>query len=381
LKNNKMLWLNFIHFYQPVNLETNKIKEASEKSYEPLLSLLEKNPQMRWTANLAGSLLERWQGDLERQDLIARIKSLVERGQLELVGSAAYHALLPLLRPEEVLAQIKKQEELLLKHFNFKPKGFFAPEMAYSQELLVTLKELGYQWFLADEAAFGPLGGGLPGQPLLEKKSGLRALARDRQLSESYVPQSLMALAADSLVVTATDAELYGLRHIDNNGFLEKLLNRSDLTLMTISDYLEKAETVKEVFLIDSNWQSSAKELNSGVPYGLWCHPRNGLHQDLWLLAGLAQDFFYRYQTDRNLYWSRWHLWRGLQSCAWWWASRHDFRSVFGPLAWSPDEIERGVNELLRSVRSLEASTSKEEKIKVEKIAHKIKINIWLKHW
>jgi len=69
-----------------------------------------------------------------------------------------------------------------------------------------------------------------------------------------------------------------------------------------------------------------------------------------------------------------------LASCTFWWASAHDFR-LYGPLAWNPDEIEKGANELIRSVRALNDPRTRQAKIKAEKLYIKIKQLIWHKHW
>jgi hypothetical protein len=72
---------------------------------------------------------------------------------------------------------------------------------------------------------------------------------------------------------------------------------------------------------------------------------------------------------------------RGLASCTFWWASAKDFKHNFGPYAWNPDEIERGLEELIRSIRSLENEKLRADKLKAEKIYLKIKAMIWKRHW
>ncbi|MFA7088380.1 MAG: hypothetical protein WC146_03505, partial [Patescibacteria group bacterium] len=67
-------------------------------------------------------------------------------------------------------------------------------------------------------------------------------------------------------------------------------------------------------------------------------------------------------------------------SCTFWWASAKDFR-LFGPISWSPDEIERGLNEFIRAVRALDNTTTKKIKIQSEKIYIALKKMVWTKHW
>ena len=106
-----MVWLNFIHLYQPANSPAERINEAVQKSYLRLTRLLEENPDLRFTANISACLLERLR-DGGFDELLERWRRLISSGRLEVVGSAAYHAFLPLVPESEAIYQIKRQEEL-----------------------------------------------------------------------------------------------------------------------------------------------------------------------------------------------------------------------------------------------------------------------------
>jgi hypothetical protein len=101
----------------------------------------------------------------------------------------------------------------------------------------------------------------------------------------------------------------------------------------------------------------------------------------LWKLAQLSEKMINKYPKDINHSWARWHFVRGLASCTFWWASAYDFKHNFGPKAWSPDEIERGVDEFIRAIRSLENSTTLREKRSSEELLILIKRLVWLEHW
>ncbi|MHB8904184.1 MAG: hypothetical protein ACYC40_03735, partial [Patescibacteria group bacterium] len=151
-----MLWLNFLHFYQPANIEDYKIKQALDKSYWRLIRLMEEHPSLKMTWNITACLVERL-ADMDEASFLRRLKNLVDRSQIELTGSAAYHGFLPLLSEAEIISQIKINETILKKHFGvgFKKNGFFLPEMAYSPAVAKIVKKLGYQWLILDEAARG----------------------------------------------------------------------------------------------------------------------------------------------------------------------------------------------------------------------------------
>lgn len=383
-----MLWVNFLHCYQPVNTDAHIIKEATEKSYARIVRALEKNSHIKFTLNINGCLFLRWE-ELGFQYLIDRIGKLIQKGQIDLTGTACYHPLLPLIPDDEIKRQIKENEEILQKHFgeNFKPKGFFMPEMAYSPEVANIIKEFGYEWLILDEIA---LSGDLTdidfNKAYLDSRSGIKVVLRNRKLSSSFVPDTIRQKLDDREkidypIITATDGELYGLRHIDHTGEFEKLLKRNDFQTLTISEFLSTREIIEEVDLISCSWESTEKELKQHKPYILWSDPDKKIQQSLWNLARLSYETIENYKDDKNYYWARWHMVRGFASCTFWWASEKDFRHIFGPHAWNPDEIERGTNELIRGVRALEDEQTREKKIEAEKLYIDIKKQVWKKHW
>ena len=44
-----MLWINFLHIYQPANSDAFVIREATEKSYLRLIRALEEHPNLHFT--------------------------------------------------------------------------------------------------------------------------------------------------------------------------------------------------------------------------------------------------------------------------------------------------------------------------------------------
>ena len=172
------------------------------------------------------------------------------------------------------------------------------------------------------------------------------------------------------------------MRHEDPSAELEKIAKQAELETMTISSYQAKLPKKPEKIKINpSSWESTFAEIKSGRPYALWQDRKNGIQSNLWKLANLALSLEDKYKKDKNYYWYRWHLSRGLASCTFWWASARDFSKVFGPYAWSPDDIERGLEDMIRSVRSLNDKRTKKTKLEAEKLYLKIKKMIWEEHW
>jgi len=385
--NKKLTWINFLHLYQPANADDNRIVEATEKSYARIIRALKENPRIKFTLNIMGCLFVRWQ-ETEQEDIIKKIKALVKKGQIELTGSAAYHPLLPLIPEDEIIKQVKENENILKEYFgkNYKPSGFFLPEMAYSAKAAKIIRSLGYRWLILDEIAYnGKLGEADISKVYQDKNSNLLVVLRSRKFSSSYVPdllkQETKKLAGVELAITATDGELYGLRHEDPTAEFEKILKNRKIITQTISEYIAENEGREIVKFRDSNWEATERELIFRRPYALWVNKGNGIQKNIWQLAELAMRTIERHEDDENYDWARWHLVRGMASCTFWWASEKDFSYIYGPYAWNPDEIERGIRELIKSIRSLEATTTRKTKIKAEKLYVKIKKMIWDKHW
>jgi len=381
----KIIWVNFLHFYQPPTALNEIVIEATDKSYKRIISALKRNPKINFTLNITGCLLEKL-ANLGYSNLINDLKNLVSSGQIELTGSAAWHPLLALLPKQEIVRQIKINQKILQKYFGakLKLKGFFIPEAAYGVKVAKIVKKLNYRWIMLDEISADIKSNQLDFSNLyIDKNSGLKILFRQRQDSKKYPPQTIFKLIEElkeKMVITATDAELYGLRHQDFSGTFEKLLKRPEIKTLTASEYLAGLSQSKKITLRASSWESTEKELKNNLPYFLWHNKKNKIQTMLWQLANLAISTVNKYPEDQNYSWARQHLDNGLASCTFWWASAHDFR-LYGPISWNPDEIEKGANELIRSIRTLADPKTKQTKIKAEKLYIKIKQLIWHKHW
>lgn len=381
----KLTWINILHFYQPPTADNETVALAAEKSYKRIIGALKRNPNIKFTINLTGCVLEKL-NQLGYSGLIADLRLLHSRRQIELTGTAAFHPILPLLPAGEMKRNIETNQTILKKYFgeNFSPAGFFSPELAYSPELAQIITEYGFQWLMLDEiSASGELNKIDFTKLYREKTTGLKICFRSRALSRSYTPKAMFNLInSDSTgpAITATDAELCGLRHEDHTGTFEKLLRRPELETKTVSEFLASLPDKITISPVASSWESTQAELKKGQPFALWQNETNKIQKLLWQLADLAITAVNRHHDDANFPWARLHLDRGLASCTFWWASGRDFE-LFGGLSWNPDEIERGLNELIRSVRALTAPESKAAKIAGEKLYIKIKTLIWHKHW
>ncbi len=88
-----------------------------------------------------------------RCDLLAAFRQLRDCGVLEIIGSAATHGLLPLIREqsfEAARAQVLIGRDEYVDLFGDEPKGFWLPECAYASSLDSILQESNIRWFVLD---------------------------------------------------------------------------------------------------------------------------------------------------------------------------------------------------------------------------------------
>ena len=375
-----MRWINVLHFYQPPLSSNDFVLEAAKLSYSRLARALLSHPEAKITLNFSGCLLEQLL-NLDQEKLIADWQKLVARGQVELLGSAYWHALLPKIRTEEVACQVAAQEKMLARVFKIKhPSGFFAPELAYSPELLVWLASRGYSYAVVDEIHIG----GTLNQPkqlfYQDEGSGMMVAVRQREWSKKYPPEALATKAnCPETLLTATDGELYGLRHLDIRGNLEKCLADHSIKKLTVSEAMAiSPHPIANI--VSASWESWPSELKAKEPYAIWDDRSNKIQQRLWSLANLAQRAAIHFKGDANQEWVSRHLHWGLASCAWWWASNRDF-VLFGGRAWNPEEIIRGAEQLTKSVRSIMDPRSQPWKLEADKMFCGLQAKIWREHW
>jgi hypothetical protein len=132
----------------------SEIPTVIDKSYLPVLEMLEKNPDYKVILNWTGFTLDVLNGTYpeygEYPEVIALIKKLLERGQVEITGTSWSHAILPLLPVEDVRRDIALFGELAERILGVKPRGFFPPELAIDPLLPLVLRENGYEYSFID---------------------------------------------------------------------------------------------------------------------------------------------------------------------------------------------------------------------------------------
>lgn len=86
------------------------------------------------------------------RNLVGAFRKFQEAGRLEIITTAATHAVLPLLanHPSSIRAQILTARDHYRSCFGTDPHGIWLPECAYATEIEPFLQEAGIRWFLLD---------------------------------------------------------------------------------------------------------------------------------------------------------------------------------------------------------------------------------------
>ena len=89
--------------------------------------------------------------ELDR-DLVKAFRESQQLGQIEIITSAATHALLPFLagHPPSLRAQIEVGCDHYRDCFGCDPRGIWLPECAYVEDLDAVLREAGLRWFILE---------------------------------------------------------------------------------------------------------------------------------------------------------------------------------------------------------------------------------------
>lgn len=368
-----MIWANFLHIYQPPTQKEIWVKRITDESYRKIFRGLLQINRGKLTLNINGilcELLEKYGG----QDVLEDIKELLRRGNLELTGSAKYHAFLPLLPEDEIERQIVLNEETLKKYFggDWKKGGFFSPEMAYSEKVARVASKLGYKWIIIDELGFPP--GGTPSREKTYKIKNLPDFSvffRERNLSFTIlsaqvgtVPMILKRLGErvrkNEYIVTAMDGETFGHHRPGLENFLFDLMKEPSIQSVSVGDLIEMFPKSEEIAPAESTWAVTKKNLEENKPFARWDDDKNEIQRRQWRLTNLAIETAKRSPENSEI---RKMLDEALHSDQYWWASARPW--------WSLEMIERGAYEL-REVILKSPAASSEEKLEAENLYKEI---------
>ena len=140
-----------IHNHQPLGNFGWVFESAYDRSYRPFMETLEDYPNMRVAAHYSGPLLE-WLAE-NRPEHLDLLRSLVRRGQLEVVVAGFYEPVLAAIPEEDRIEQIKLLKDFA-KKLGYESKGLWLTERVWQPELVKSLRAAGIDYVIVDDYHF-----------------------------------------------------------------------------------------------------------------------------------------------------------------------------------------------------------------------------------
>lgn len=144
-----------LYFNDESQADTNNqrvFERISEKSYRPMLELLERLseelPEFGLTLSLSGTFIE--QAEAWAPDIVDSVRRLVTSGHVELLAETYHHSLAFFYSRREFEAEVLLHREKILQTFGVVPSVFRNTELAYNDELAQWVDRHHYKAVLAE---------------------------------------------------------------------------------------------------------------------------------------------------------------------------------------------------------------------------------------
>lgn len=320
-----------IHAHQPLGNFESVLEQVYRLAYLPFVELLSQHRQIRVAFHYSGILLE-W---LEKRhpEYLDRLREVVERGQVEMLGGGYYEPVLSAIPDRDRLAQIERMSDFLEKRFGRRPVGAWLTERVWDPTLPKTLASAGIQYTLTDDFHF--LSAGLeadqtygyyltewqgsavkviPGQKrlryLLPFRMEHEAIGYLREIAQTH---------EGALVAMGDDLEKFGAwpethKHVYTDGWLQRFseaVERSSewLTTCLAGEYVAKHAPLGRIYLPTASYQEMmgwALPAGAGVQYEELLRrveqmpDRGALVR--FVHGGVWHNFFHKYEEANHMH-------------------------------------------------------------------------------
>jgi len=219
----KVQFIFGIHNHQPVGNFDHVFDDACDRSYLPFLQVLENFPNISMAFHFSGSLIE-WL-EAHRPDVLALFKKLVDRGNIEVLGSGYYEPILAMIPEADRVGQIQKMNDWALDRLGYEIKGNWLTERVWEPHLAQSLNKADIEYMVVDDYHFLTTGAdpkNLNGYYFTEQEGKVLSVFPISQKMRYAMPfedpqvaidilKSYATDAGDSLVVMADDGEKFGI--------------------------------------------------------------------------------------------------------------------------------------------------------------------------
>jgi 4-alpha-glucanotransferase len=331
-----------LHNHQPVGNFDGVFESAFADSYQPFLEFLSDYSQIPISLHTSGSLME-WLVE-HHPEYIERLKALVARGQVEIIGGGFYEPILPMIPSHDRRGQISHYSRYLEELFECKVRGMWIPERVWEQSLVRDIASAGIEYTVLDDFHFKCAGlsdDQLFGYYLSEDEGQLLKIfpgsERLRYVIPFADPQETIAFARgigerhpDALLVFADDGEKFGTwpetkKHVYQDGWLRRffdaLVANSDwLKLTTLSQAVDTSPPQGRVYLPDCSYREMTEwALPPDLQVQYEHLAREMEHDERWtrlrrfVRGGFWRNFRVKYAESNDMYCRMFEVSRRLQ--------------------------------------------------------------------
>ncbi len=206
-----------IHNHQPVGNFDFIFERAYQQAYKPYLDVLSAHPRIRMSMHFSGILLDWLEG--HRPEYIRSLRSLVERGQVEILGGGFYEPILPVISDADKVGQLRKLQDTVRRLFGVTPKGIWLAERVWEPTLVKPIAEAGLEFVILDGSHFKMVGKtdtDMDGYFLSEDQGHTLKLFPIHDVIRDYIPfrpvdeviDALLALDAPGIRVDQGDLQV-----------------------------------------------------------------------------------------------------------------------------------------------------------------------------
>jgi alpha-amylase len=148
----QIYFLFTVHNHQPVGNFEHVFADAWRRCYRPFLDLLKRHPGVRCALHYSGPLFE-WL-ELNQPEAFIKIKELVDRRQVEMLGGGFYEPILPAIPRVDALGQLALMSDYLRAAFGCAPRGLWLAERVWEPGLASLIREAALSYTLLDDSHF-----------------------------------------------------------------------------------------------------------------------------------------------------------------------------------------------------------------------------------
>lgn len=320
-----------VHDHQPVGNFDNVFEHSYRDGYAPFLELVEQYPEIPISLHTSGPLME-WLV-VNRPEYIERVRGMVARGQVEILGGPFYEPILPMIPSRDRQGQIRSYTLYLEDLFQTRVRGMWIPERVWEQNLVADIAKAGIEYTVLDDYHFRQAGvpeEQLSGYFLTEDDGRLLRIFPGSEPMRYFIPfrnvedsfayfGELASKNPDAVVVFADDGEKFGSwpethKHCFDDGWLRRFFDglRGALHWIkpcTFSQALDDTPPVGKIFLPDASYREMTEwALPSGrlLEYNQLMnelkHDSRGPRIKKFLRGGFWRNFRVKYPEIEEMY-------------------------------------------------------------------------------